>query len=52
MTVSITSTPQVLEFLKDSAQLKNKAGSARNKQIVFRLLQETTRLIEEPGRQR
>ncbi|HEX8544644.1 MAG TPA: catechol 1,2-dioxygenase [Pseudomonas sp.] len=47
MTVSITNTPQVLEFLKDAAGLKNTAGSARNKQIVFRLLQETTRLIEE-----
>ncbi|EPJ84720.1 catechol 1,2-dioxygenase alpha chain [Pseudomonas sp. CFII64] len=47
MTVSITNTPQVLEFLKEAAGLKNTAGSARNKQIVFRLLQETTRLIEE-----
>lgn len=47
MTVSITNTPQVLEFLKDAAGLKNDAGSVRNKQIVFRLLQETTRLIEE-----
>jgi catechol 1,2-dioxygenase len=47
MAVSIADTPQVLAFLEDAAGLKNTAGNARNKQIVFRLLQQTCRLIEE-----
>ncbi|WP_297835509.1 catechol 1,2-dioxygenase [Pseudomonas sp.] len=47
MTVSIYNSPQVLAFLEDAAGLRNTEGSARNKQIVFRLLQETVRLIEE-----
>lgn len=47
MAVGIANTPEVLAFLADAAGLKNTAGSARNKQIVFRLLQETVRLIEE-----
>jgi catechol 1,2-dioxygenase len=47
MTVGICNTPQVLEFIKDAAGLKNEAGSVRTKQIVFRLVQEVTRMIEE-----
>lgn len=47
MTVSISNTPEVREFLQDAAGLKNVAGNPRNKQIVLRILQETVRLIEE-----
>jgi catechol 1,2-dioxygenase len=47
MTVSITNTPPIRELLEDAAGLKTSAGSSRHKQIVLRLLQETTRLIEE-----
>ena len=47
MTVSISNTPDMLEFFQDAAGLKNAAGNPRNKRIVLRILQETTRLIEE-----
>lgn len=47
MTVSISNTPDMLEFFQDAAGLKNAAGNPRNKRIVLRILQETARLIEE-----
>ena len=47
MTVSISNTPDMLEFFLDAAGLKNAAGNPRNKRIVLRILQETARLIEE-----
>jgi catechol 1,2-dioxygenase len=47
MAVSISHTAPMLEFFQDAAGLKNAAGNPRNKQIVFRILQETARLIEE-----
>lgn len=47
MTVSISNTPDMLEFFRDAAGLKNAAGNPRNKHIVLRILQETARLIEE-----
>ena len=47
MTVSISNTPDMLEFFLDAAGLKNAAGNPRNKRIVLRILQETAKLIEE-----
>ena len=47
MTVRISHTPDMLEFFRDAAGLKNAAGNPRNKHIVLRILQETARLIEE-----
>ena len=47
MTVSISNTPDMLEFFQDAAGLKNAAGNPRNKRIVLRILQETAKLIEE-----
>jgi catechol 1,2-dioxygenase len=47
MTVTIASSSEVQELLRDAAGYKNEQGSARNKLIVLRLLQETVKLIEE-----
>ena len=47
MTVSISNTPDMLEFFLDAAGLKNAAGNPRNKRIVLRILQETAKVIEE-----
>jgi catechol 1,2-dioxygenase len=47
MTVTISNSSQVQDLLHDAAGYKNDQGSARNKLIVLRILQETTKLIEE-----
>ena len=47
MTLTIANSPEVQDLLRDAAGYKNQQGSPRTKLIVLRLLQETTKLIEE-----
>lgn len=47
MTVTISHPEQIQTFFKQAAGLENGRGSLRIKQILFRLLQDSARLIEE-----
>jgi catechol 1,2-dioxygenase len=47
MTVTISHASDIQSFLRDASGLGNTHGSARHKQIVLRILQESVKLIEE-----
>jgi catechol 1,2-dioxygenase len=47
MTVTISQLPQLQQFFREASGLDNNAGDPRHKQIVFRLLQEVARVIED-----
>ena len=47
MTVKISQTPEVQAFFKDVSGLGNDQGSPRLKQLMFRVLNEVAKIVED-----